>query len=52
MHPPYAGGLNLPNFKKGGLDRTSILRGRLLKKRGGGNFFQGVAILQEKNTKI
>ena len=35
-------------FKKGGLDRTSTLRGRLLEKRD--NFFQGgVAILQKKN---
>ena len=34
--PPFClGRLNLlPNFQKGGLDRTSILRGGLLKKRG------------------
>ena len=43
VHPPFsAGRLNLPpNFqKKGGLDRTSTLRGELLEKKGV-TFFRG-----------
>ena len=40
-------GLNLlPNFQKGGLDRTSTLRGGLLEKRG--SLSGGVAIFTPK----
>ena len=42
VHPRFCwGGLNLsPNFQKGGLDRTSTLRGGCW-KRGGVTFFRG-----------
>ena len=51
MHPSpfwWEGGLNfLPNFHKGGgLDRTSILRGGLLGKRGVTFFRMGEGRLQ------
>ena len=55
VHPPafLLGGVEPPTkfFKKGGLEMTSTLRGRLLEK--GGNFFQGgeVAILQKNKIK-
>ena len=58
VHPPPfllgEGGVEglklLPNFQKGGVDRTSTLRGGLLEKREV-TFFRGVAILQ-KNKQI
>ena len=51
VHPLSAGGLNLlSNFEKGGLDRTSALRGVFLEKREV-TFFRGVAIFTKKINK-